>query len=395
MELACGGDAGPERAGRLKVMVFTPGYPSDAQPWVSTFVKSQLDALAETGVDFRIFTITSDFPFVWLYEVDRDGRQLTQERRLNGSAHLAALIHRNKLWTGACDVVLAQGQWPPTALRGISLPLVGVLRDVGAMTLSGSWRDPIRKRIIVKSLRRLDRIVSVGVPPLFDLPPDIRDRTTILSNGVNRDIYAYRGVPAAARVAAPDFPRFVTVGRMDPNKNHELLLRNFHRVRQVWPNATWLIIGEGVRRPHLERVCDELGLRGSVRFTGQLPPREIAAVLTTCDLHVLPTQREAFGNVYLEAMSVGVPTIMPRNSGIAFVARDERYLHNPMDIDEIIAKARAILGTAESYERAVGFAQDMARSCTWEAHAARLREVLESVCRRAPRQATPHLLTAR
>lgn len=382
MESDVGLPSGPVRRDPLKVAVFTPWYPSEDAPWRGTFVRSQLDALCDLDVDVRIFTLAHRFPFLMLAEVDRDGRRVTPERLVAGSAHLAAAIRRSRLWHDEPEVILAQGHWVPTALRSVSLPLVGILHAEGAMTLSGAWRDPVRRGIVARSLRRLDRIVAVGEPVLSDLPPDLRDRATVIPNGVDRGVFARRAVSAASRLAAPDFPRFVTVGHVDPNKNQEVLLRAFPRVRRIWPNANWVIVGDGPRRERLEALRDQLGLHDSVRFVRRLPPSEVAAVLATSDLFVLPSRREAFGCVYLEAMAVGVPTIVPRSSGVAFLVRDERHLHDPMDADEIIAKARAVLTDPESYERAVAHGTAIVEAHSWPRTAERLREVLASAAGR-------------
>jgi glycosyltransferase involved in cell wall biosynthesis len=288
------------------------------------------------------------------------------------------MIRGSRLWAGPCDIILAEGHWVPTLVRAASLPMVGILHGLDPMTLSGARNDPVRKAIIARSLRRMDELVAVGIPVLHGLPPDLRHRTTVITNGVQLDQYPRRHVSAAQRTMADDFPRFVTVGHVIPDKNHEVLLREFPKVREIWPRAQWTIIGDGTQRRRLERLRDDLGLHDAIRFVGPQSPTEVAATLAGSDLFVLPTLREAFGCVFLEAMAVGVPTLIPRSAGASFLVNDERYLHDPTDAGEIIRKARAILATPAAYEHAVEHGLRIAERSTWSEHAERLLKVLES-----------------
>jgi glycosyltransferase involved in cell wall biosynthesis len=366
----------------LRVWSFTPWYPTPDAPWQGTFVKSQTEALRERGVDVRVFTVHHGHPFIGIAEVDPDGRRITPQWRVTGARGLAALMTRPEFPDLDCDVMLAQGNFVPVLLRHAPLPVVGMLRGSEPLTLSGARRNPISRSIIARALHRMDGLVAVGVPILFDLPGDLRDRTTVIENGVHVDTFTRRTVSAAARMSAPDFPRLITVGHVCENKNQELLLRNFPRIREVWPRATWTIVGDGVLRPAMEKLRDDMGLRDAVHFAGRLSPTDLARALGEADLFVMPSLREAFGNVYLEAMAVGVPTLMPRNAGVSFLTRDPSALHDPTDIAEIIAKARAMLATPESYEQAVERGRRLVERCTWSAHAERMESVLRAAVAR-------------
>jgi glycosyltransferase involved in cell wall biosynthesis len=365
----------------LRVSAFTPWYPDAEAPWQGTFVRHKLEALHHLGVDVRVLKLRRGRAGFRVHEVDLDGRRTPRPARVGlGAAHLAALVRRRQLWDEPCDVVLAEGVWATTLLRAVPLPLLGVLHGADPMTLSGARRDPVRRALTARALRRTDGLVAVGAPVMRGLPPDLRGRTTVIENGVPPGVFPRRRVPAGARFAAPDFPHLVTVGNVDTHKNQELLLRGFPAIRRVWPRARWTVVGDGPDRRRLQALRDRTGLTDAVRFTGRLPPAEVAAVLAGCDLFVLPSLREAFGCAYLEAMAVGVPTLVSRRAGLAALVDDERLV-DPTDLGDIIGRARAVLGSEAGYSSAVAAGHAVAERCSWTAHAERLSDVLFSCIR--------------
>ncbi|WP_341720189.1 glycosyltransferase family 4 protein [Micromonospora sp. FIMYZ51] len=372
--------------GRMTVAVLTPWYPDADHPWDGTFIANQCEALRASGVRVRVFKVNRRGPVFTVHEIDPDTRTVvaSSSSRFFGSRHFAALLDGGRLWSGSCDAVLAEGPWMSTLLRRVNTPVVVVLHGRQPMTSSGARTDPIRRRIIAASLARAAALVAVGAGVREDLPPELRRACTVIPNGVPLDAFPRRAVSASARASAADFPRFVSVGNVGANKNQETVLRAFTAVRETWPAASWWVVGDGPERQRLARLRDQLGHHDRIHFTGRLAPAEVAEILRQSDLFVLPSRVEAFGCVYLEAMAVGVPTIMPRSAGIAALVDDDRYLHDADDGQEILAKATAILSSPAQYEQAVAYGRALADRCTWQAHAEALADVLRrSVTERA------------
>ncbi|GAA0370571.1 hypothetical protein GCM10009541_11360 [Micromonospora gifhornensis] len=363
---------------QLTVAVFTPWYPEPERPWDGTFVANQCDALRDLGVRIRVFKLTRDGLTARMHEIDPADRTAVPHtrRRILGAHHLASLVHRGRLWSEPVDAVLAEGVWASSLLRRVVAPMVVVLHGRAPMTASGARTDPVRRRIIAGSLRRAQALVAVGPDIVDDLPPELRAGCHVVPNGVLLDAFAPRGGSTFERLNADDFPRFVTVGNVDTNKNQETLLRAFAAIRDRWPAASWWVVGDGPERHRLEGLRDQLGHGDRIHFTGRIAPDEVAKVLGESDLFVLPSRTEAFGCVYLEAMAVGVPTLVSRSAGLAALVDDDRYLHDPDDSRQLLAKADAILSTPAQYEQAVAFGHALAEGCTWQAHAESLVDVL-------------------
>ena len=103
--------------------------------------------------------------------------------------------------------------------------------------------------------------------------------------------------------------RIVTVGRLDTQKNPDLLLSAVGRLVAEGANVELLFIGDGVLRGKLEqRVADE-GLGRRVRFLGLRSATEIARTLQAADCFALSSAYEGMPMALLEALGAGVPVV--------------------------------------------------------------------------------------
>lgn len=107
-------------------------------------------------------------------------------------------------------------------------------------------------------------------------------------------------IPAAA-------PVLIYVGRIAPEKELPSALAAFARILPRWPEALFVLAGDGPDRPALEARARELGISASVRFTGRLPIREVAEWLRAADAFVLASSLEGLPCSLIEAMSAGLP----------------------------------------------------------------------------------------
>jgi glycosyltransferase involved in cell wall biosynthesis len=121
------------------------------------------------------------------------------------------------------------------------------------------------------------------------------------------------GIPAPA----PDGQRrrfsCVAVGRLEPVKDHETLLRAWPLVLAQHPQATLAIVGEGPERPALERTARELAIGHSVSLVGAVDPLPL---LRGCDLYVSTSRAEGFSRALLEALALGVPAAATAVGGV-------------------------------------------------------------------------------
>jgi glycosyltransferase involved in cell wall biosynthesis len=101
-------------------------------------------------------------------------------------------------------------------------------------------------------------------------------------------------------------PTVATLAHAIPRKRHEDVLRAL----ALLPTETrWTAIGDGPELPRLTRLARSLGIEERVTLAGQLPPAEAQRELARCHAMALPSEDEAFGVAYVEALARGVPAI--------------------------------------------------------------------------------------
>ncbi len=119
-------------------------------------------------------------------------------------------------------------------------------------------------------------------------------------------------------------------GTLNYHQGVDVALRAFARVANELPDAEFQIYGEGPAKPELARLRDELGLSDRVQFHNFLPVREIAEIMSTAQLAVVPKRASSsFGNEaastkIMEFMALGVPVIASRTKIDTYYHDDSR-----------------------------------------------------------------------
>ena len=135
-------------------------------------------------------------------------------------------------------------------------------------------------------------------------------------------------------------PIILTVSRLvysEQYKGYDRILQALPKIRSVIPNVHYLLVGKGDDRPRIEQMIQELQLENHVTLAGFVPDEELCDHYNLCDVFAMPSKREGFGIVYLEAMACGKPCLGGNQDG-ALDALDQGeigVLVNPDDIDEI------------------------------------------------------------
>ena len=110
--------------------------------------------------------------------------------------------------------------------------------------------------------------------------------------------------------------RFVSVGRLSPEKGQRVLLEALRGLLDDGIDARLELIGGGPEQVALEAIAGGLSLGTAIRFCGPLPERETLARIARADVLVLPSFMEGLPVVLIEAMALGVPVIASAVAGI-------------------------------------------------------------------------------
>lgn len=171
-----------------------------------------------------------------------------------------------------------------------------------------------------RALLGADRILCVSEytrRQMLRFCPDlVADRLVVVPNTLDPCFVPGAAEPAPAARASS--PRILTVGRLttaDTYKGFDTLIEAMPLVLQEFPTARLRVVGTGDDQPRLLALASQLGVGPAVDFLGPISDEALRAEYAGCDLFALPSRKEGFGLVYLEAMTHGKPCIGARAGG--------------------------------------------------------------------------------
>lgn len=164
------------------------------------------------------------------------------------------------------------------------------------------------ERVVFRALLRNADVVTACSQYLLNeamkFEPAVREKGRTVQNGID---------PLPVPVLTGGKSGVIAAGRMFPQKGFDVFLRA-HAATVNKPHMT--LIGDGPERESLERLASSLGLNGEVRFSGPQDRESVLAELAGAELIVIPSRRESFGLVALEAMALGKPVVASRVGGL-------------------------------------------------------------------------------
>jgi len=199
-----------------------------------------------------------------------------------------------------------------------SFPYIASLHTMESLCIADIYKDPARvrsetwlfgnacrqaRKVTVPSAGCKDDLVDVFKvsSALVDVLPNPVDCARVRRQSLQR-------LPAVEEwVRKSTGFRLVHVGRLDPQKNHELLFQACKELVQAKRDFSLALVGDGWHRAALEKRISELGLSSYVTLAGE--QENPAAWIAAADALALTSHFEAFGLVLVEAMICGTPVI--------------------------------------------------------------------------------------
>ncbi len=154
-----------------------------------------------------------------------------------------------------------------------------------------------RTRYVTVSAATRDELVHLGVD---------RERITVIHNGTD----AIAG--DAPRSATP---RLVVLGRLVPQKRVEVALSAAAALLPELPDLRVDVVGSGWWEPHVRDHVAALGIEDAVTLHGYVSEAEKHQLLASAWVHALPSLKEGWGLVVVEAGVHGTPTVAFRDAG--------------------------------------------------------------------------------
>jgi|GEM_PF-552228 len=190
---------------------------------------------------------------------------------------------------------------------------------------------------------------------------------SVIPNGV--DFNEINRVSAAEAIPR----RIISVARLSAEKGLDYLISAFRDVKNEFPEARLVLVGEGAERGRLERLVADQNLYGAVSLIGRLPHDEALVEIKKSEVFVLASLGEGMGIVLAEAQALGVPVIATRVGGIPDVIEDgvSGLLVQPKDAVAIAAAILKIFRNPELRGQLPANARQSVKKFDWDAIAKR------------------------
>jgi glycosyltransferase involved in cell wall biosynthesis len=246
-------------------------------------------------------------------------------------------------------------------------PLVATRRVDFHLRRRGYWGRAAR--IIAISEAVAGMLAEDGIAP---------ERIHVVHSGIAVDevrrtpplgIRARLGLASDALIAA-------NVAALVAHKDHATLVRAAALLRDTLPSLHWVVAGEGVERPALERLRAELGVDHRVHLLGHLD--EPARLIADASCFVMSSREEGLGTSVLEAMALGIPVASTTAGGLPEMLQEGAgLLVPPRDPAALAAAVGRLLREPALARDLVGNAAQRVERFT----AARMAEAVRSVYR--------------
>ena len=250
-----------------------------------------------------------------------------------------------------------------------------------------SWSDsdrlyrliaPVGRRVV----RRLDARVAVSPSAQVYAAEALGvpiGTFRVVPNGL--DTVRYTAATPLPALRDPERPLVLFVGRLEPRKGLEVLVRAFLRVRAERPTVRLCVVGDGALRERCQQLIPS-SIRHDALFVGQVDEAEKPRWFASADLFVAPnTGGESFGIVLLEAMAAGVPIVASDIAGFRTVMRDGQQgrFVPPGDASTLADTMLTLLSNSKLRSAMSREGRRHAAEFDWDTVAADLVEVYEGV----------------
>jgi len=204
--------------------------------------------------------------------------------------------------------------------------------------LSALPGSPLRKRCVLtygievwrpltmaerKALRRADAVIAISEYTRSEIlrrTPLAPEKIKLIAPSLD-PYWAADSQPPATAVP----PVILTVTRMAKDENYkgvDSVIRSLPEVvKQVGP-VDYRVVGRGDDAPRLKALAEESGVSRYVTFAGELSADALRQQYRNCSLFVMPSEKEGFGIVFLEAMAYGKAVIGGAHGGTPSVIQD-------------------------------------------------------------------------
>jgi glycosyltransferase involved in cell wall biosynthesis len=211
------------------------------------------------------------------------------------------------------------------------------------------------------------------------------EKVAVLPDGVSSVFHpvAREAAQRSLRTLLPPAPFILTVGDLQPRKNHLGLIQAFEDLIAAHPQLPHhlLIVGkeETWYAPTVRAAAKKSQAADRIHFTGFVDDEELRRLYGACDLFVYPSFYEGFGLPILEAMACGRAVACSNTSAMPEVADSAALLFDPSSRRDLVLAMRDLLLNPELRQRMERLGVQRAAMFSWTSSAAKTLDLYYAV----------------
>ena len=377
----------------MKILVAAPGFDSREKHEVSIFALDQAKALRDAGHDVRFAAIDTRsirrFRPWGLYRYKLDGIPVYYSSIPCGTLPLNLPALTGRMAASKICRTIAKDGWKPDIVHahflGVAVIVAPVCWENGLPLVitehTSAINSPNPGTALVKTMRKTyplaDALLAVSSLLANNIYLSTGARARVVPNII--DTQNFCAVRVRKNCAEDGSFCFAASGFLIERKGYDLLLRAVGELHRKGYALTLTIFGDGAERENLEKQAEVESIRDFVDFRGQCSRKELGEAYAQMDAFVLPSRRETFGVVYIEAMAVGLPVIATRCGGPEDFVTEENGILIPVDDVQALTDAMEYMILHRNEYNSTKISENTRRQFAPETIAAQLTEVYKEV----------------
>ena len=226
--------------------------------------------------------------------------------------------------------------------EGVKIPIVTTLHGTD-ITLVG--KNPTITPAVAFSINNSDVVTAVSESLREETIKSfsIRKEIKVIPNFIDFNLHDYTfDKHLHTHFCSGDEKIIIHISNFRPVKRVTDVIRVFSKIKSEIP-VKLLMVGDGPDREVAEYMCREMRISDHVKFLGKI--KDISRLLGISDLFLLPSEKESFGLVALEAMAASIPVISSNVGGLAAVNIDAitGFTSEIGDVDKMASDAIRLL----------------------------------------------------
>ncbi len=234
-------------------------------------------------------------------------------------------------------------------------------------------------------MQSADRVVAVSeftkriIVERYDVP---ESKVRVIYNGIDEHTapQASDALPRLRALKHAGNKIVLFLGRITLQKGPDYFVRAAARVLERNPDVYFILSGSGDMEGQMMDLAAQLGIAHKVFFTGFLHGADRDEAYQSADLFVMPSVSEPFGIAPLEAMKIGTPVLISKQSGVAEVVHHVLKV-DFWDVDEMAGKILSVVGLPALHVSLSANAKKEANNLTWASAASKVDAIMHELVR--------------